>query len=1252
MHPLNHYSTKVAHAVGVALLVLTAAPSQAATTLSTTPLFLSVTVPPNLVVTLDDSGSMANAYVPDLSDNDKKTRWFKSSNANPLYYNPEVKYPQAKNEIGVDQTTTFAAAYRNGFDRSGTTALTIKLGSQYRPTDSLDLKNSTTSESFADHYSSDVRCQDVSGTKACELYDAPNKNWIRYPTKICGQSKKPITRCEAVEMPAYYYVYDTNASSNPNNATCTGTAEQKLKNNDCYVIRIVSTSSGPGTIDLNGDGSITAADKDELQNFANWYSFARTRNLTTATAATVAFSTLSPDVRVAWQGINSCYGNNGTDTTGLINTNCQGWKGNFVKMSNAIGRFGDGTSGTKKADLYRWLYQQPTDHSTPLPTAMKRAGAYFSTTGEGSPYDNDFATTNSGQLSCRRNYHIMMTDGLWNVAETAAKSDNDTVGLPVTATEPDPDITQYAAKSPYKDSYANTLADMAFSYWIQDLVPTLDNRVPASFVDQYVPSSGGDAGTYKYWNPKNDPATWQHMVNFTIGLGLDASLKAANLTWGGDMYSGSYPDLVAGTVNWPEAKSDADANAADLWHAAINSRGKFFSADNPANMSAAFRDALDAVSGSSGSATSLSTNSTSIQPGNTVVYQAKFSADWTGSLLALPVGATGAVGSELWDAGTRIPAEDSRNIFTFNGTAGVEFRGGACTNTDFTTAQKNILNYNTSTNAPDGRCAERVSWLRGSHANELRNSGTLRNRKDAGVMGDIINSDPAYVKDVDYGYTTLPTTTPGQSTYAAYVAANASRMPMVYVGANDGMLHGIRADATIPGPSPAPSGVEQFAFIPKGVFGATTAPLQSISYLTNPSYTHRYFVDGAITVGDAYLGGGWKTILVAGLNSGGNSVYALDITDPTSFGAASVKWEFTDADMGNSFSQPQIGILESGQWVAIFGNGYNSTSGGDYLYVVNLSTGASINKILVSDVSGDESNGLSTPVLYDADGNGLIDTVYVGDLLGNMWKIDPASGATPTPLFTATNSSGQVQPITSQPKVTSHPLGGRMVVFGTGRYLNNADVANTDVQSTYGIRDNGAPAGLTRSSNLQQQSIDFQADFKGATVRSTTDTVVNYAGGKNGWYLDLPAGERVVSTPLIKVGRAIFVTIKPSTDPCDPGGTSWLMELEAINGAGFPESILDVNHDGYFNSDDIPPGGQIVSGVMTPNLGISKTPVWIAGYKVRTGTGGGFDTQLNRLCGATGLPACAPPPCVPGPGVTCTPPTTGTISRKYWIQIR
>jgi len=657
-----------------------------------------------------------------------------------------------------------------------------------------------------------------------------------------------------------------------------------------------------------------------------------------------------------------------------------------------------------------------------------------------------------------------------------------------------------------------------------------------------------------------------------------------------------------------------------------------------ANDSATLKAALDTIfldiEFKTGTAAAIATNSTQLNTG-TLIYQAKFdSSDWSGQLVAYKVNADGTVdtvnpASKVWDTDDsgKIPAHGSRKIFTWNGTGspvvkGVEFKVSEWSNLD--AGQQAALQAGGT--ATDGQ--NRIDWLRGDQSNEVApppaTMDPTKFRRRTKILGDIVNSDPHFVADPNFGYEELPTGTPGKTTYFAFRNANKTRTKTLYVGANDGMLHAF--DAL--------TGVEKFAYVPKAVF-------PNLASLTAVNYAHKYFVDGSPYAGDAYFGGAWHTVLLGSTGAGGRAIFALDITDPDSFDQAKVLWEFTDPDLGYTIGQPVIGRMKDGTWAAIFGNGYESDNRRAFLFVVNLETGALIRKIDTGAGSAGSPNGLAAPALL-ADNTRTIEYAYGGDLLGNIWKFDLTSatasnwavayndGVSPTPnpapLFKARYVSGSpstetIQPITAPLEIGAHPNGGYIIAFGTGKYFEVGDNGSTAVQSLYGIWDNGTRIAQTDRSTLVQQAILSEQTVNTLKWRVVAANSVAWAS-KRGWYIDLippgssAAGERVVSTPILRGGRAIFTTLIPSFNPCDAGGTSWIMEQDLLNGGRLAYSVFDVNKDTRFTTADnvtITVAGVDVSvpvsGIQS-TVGIIKTPAVISAgeveYKFAGGSTGGI----------------------------------------------
>lgn len=629
----------------------------------------------------------------------------------------------------------------------------------------------------------------------------------------------------------------------------------------------------------------------------------------------------------------------------------------------------------------------------------------------------------------------------------------------------------------------------------------------------------------------------------------------------------------------------------------------------------AFTDILDRVS----SASAVATNSTRLST-NTRVFQARFnSGDWTGQLRAYPLNSDGSIGSLIWDASTLVPSYGSRTIITRNTATGNAVSADWA---NLSASQQTYLNTNIS-GVVDGLGSARLAWLLGSSAQEARNGGSFRNRSST-VLGDVINSDPSYVGVQNFAYDFLDASE--STSYPSFRSANASRTPMVYVGANDGMLHAFNAS----------TGAEAFAYVPGALY-------PNLSKLTAPNYAHRYYADGSPYVGEGYLSGAWHSVLVSGLNAGGKSVYALDVTNPSSFGTSNVLWEVSNADadfanLGYTYGQPQIAKLQNGDWVAVFGNGYGGANNHAVLYIVDLATG-SLRKAFDTGV-GDAAheNGMSTPALLDTDGDFKMDTVFVGDLQGNVWRIDLSgnspsnwdfaytTGGAPAPLFSARNSAGQAQPITAPLEIGVPPSGqsGYMIYFGTGTYFQTTDSANLQIQSFYGILDDGTAVSTTDRSDLVAQTITSEVvhDPDGVSnngdetqYRTTSSNSVNYAS-KRGWYMDLivdggsAQGERVVSAPLLLNGMVIFPTLIPGSDPCLYGGDSWLMQVLATTGGAPGRSVFDVNGDALFDTND-QIDGEYVSGKKS-KVGIIKTPAVVktggATFLVASGTSGDIET--------------------------------------------
>lgn len=582
------------------------------------------------------------------------------------------------------------------------------------------------------------------------------------------------------------------------------------------------------------------------------------------------------------------------------------------------------------------------------------------------------------------------------------------------------------------------------------------------------------------------------------------------------------------------------------------------------SLTRAFRDISQAQQGSGAS---LAANSTKLDAG-TMTFQAQFFSDfWRGELNAFDVDVnTGALSSSpTWQAGSKLPAWGSRNIYFHNPQG-----------SDAEQKYKLFTWANLGSNQQTALESQNVvDYLRGNRANE-EPTGTLRTR--TGVIGDIVHSQPVFVgKPNDRLHAGASFT--GASAYSAFVAAQATRTNVVYVGSNDGMLHGFNAG----------TGVETYAFIPNQVI------VNGLKNYSTPGYQHKFFVDGEMTVADVYFtgtGASWKTILVGTLGRGGPGIFALDVTDP---GSVQFLWEKNATDipaLGKNIGKPIIAQVADGDWRVILGNGPDSSGQNAQLVMINIMTG----NVTTIDTGIGSNNGLSAAFTWDIDADGFIDTAYAGDLKGNLWRFS-GLGGTPAfaKLFEAADSGtpAQPQPITAAPLVGRNPnTAARWVFFGTGKFLNELDQSNQQVQTWYGIIDSGA---LVAKSELVSRSILAEGTINGFGARVIPAATAGEFAGKKGWYMDLVSpvngaeGERMV-VPNQFQGNVLIGTsrIPDATDVCRPTGRGFVMAIDPFTGARLERTFFDITLDRVFNDAD----KLMVNGVLTivSGIGFGSSP--------------------------------------------------------------
>lgn len=585
-----------------------------------------------------------------------------------------------------------------------------------------------------------------------------------------------------------------------------------------------------------------------------------------------------------------------------------------------------------------------------------------------------------------------------------------------------------------------------------------------------------------------------------------------------------------------------------------NAADSYFFATNPRDLETALEKAFQQILEQAGTASSVATNSTRLVEGANF-YQALFDAkDWSGVLKSM----VRSGGDWVENNSTANNLGGSRKILTANEarTALVGFEWGNLS--DWQKEQlldEEIEGDDAYNNAADERAKKRIEWIKGT---TIAGDGVITRATRTKLLGDIVNSSPVFSGNKSPRYSQLPGA--AGSSYANYDKKNSKA---IFVGANDGMLHAFDADTLN----------EIFAYIPTAVY-------PKLAQITRPDYgtaanQHQFLVDGSLYVGDAYLNGGWKTILFGSLGAGGRSVFALDVTNPL---APTLLFELDQSDypqLGYVLGQPAIVPLANGRWAAVFGNGYDAST--SHLFVIDLENPLSPTHSRVIDTGA--GTGLSTPALLP-NRYGQIEYAYAGDLKGNLWKFDLSSN-TPSewdisygkPLFQAKDKNGRPQPITGGITLGVNDLrdSAIMVYFGTGKYFEPGDnaVYNAAVDpqhSFYALVD--VDGGITytgRDQKLHKKTISGAGNTRtvtGEMNKITTGDVVTYENAvdwsaKDGWYMDFPiGGERVITKPVLLMDRLIFNTVIPSQLACDYGGSSWALELVAVGDKRLGHSVM------------------------------------------------------------------------------------------------
>lgn len=955
----------------------------------------------------------------------------------------------------------------------------------------------------------------------------------------------------ALLTPARYYAYTGSGSKgDPANYRVVQIDRTRPAS---YLFPVVDAATGQAVsaadsqrTDCAANGKTHCTWAEEARNFANWWLYYRNRLFAAQAVMSEAMASMTASsqqqLRLAYGRINYFPGAiNPWRTVPLETIASLPAVDGFTNPGGLVRGARPFVAGSAaRAAFFDWLFSLSWVGATPNREAIDSMGRYFSWSDSRGPWGATPGTADSApQLACRRNFAFLTTDGEWTnvtagqpllsptgpLAGPGSPEEADNVsGPPITG-----DGTNAGATFTYTPGgwpaftggvgQSGTLTDVATYYWNRDLRPDLPNVI-RPITDSARPN----------------PAFWQSMSTYIVGYGLSASMDTpATRTAVTNGTSVTWPtvDLTPTTISGGNRVNDS-------LRAALASRGDFYAASDTASLKNAILNAFREIVTMRGSAGGVAVTGAGITGASQAYFPSYVTGKWTGSLRAyastdLEALAAGNIVTPAWSA--TVPSVGSRLMLTSTA------RNSATT---FNTANLSAA-QSTLLTGTDYTASEIVAYVRGDQSLELPASGPTAGRKfrrRESLLGDFVNSTPLYVKAPDYGYAAMPAI---GSAYGSFVSTRrAGTAATVFIGGNAGAFHAF--DAT--------TGVERFAYVPRGVY-------PNLPRLADPGYEHLYYVDGPVTGGDWHDGSAWRSIVVGTTGAGGGSIFAIDVTNPGSVTSSSVRWDVTKAEdthIGNVLTRGVIGRISNGaggyRWVYIAGNGYESASNRAALLLIDIATGA-VDSVPVGPVWTEAAglgarNGMGgVTVSYDAQRN--VKEVYAGDRQGNVWRFDLSNGVPTgakgfdggnTPLFVATDGSGNRRPISAAPRLALHPLSGLYLIFGTGKLHDDGDSFSTDTQAIYGLWLKPEQNATITSGQIATIPVTTTDDVRTFSLNSTDWAT------KRGWQMQLTGGERVISDASADLGTMVVASFKPGSggDPCDGGGTSYLYRIDYATG--------------------------------------------------------------------------------------------------------
>jgi type IV pilus assembly protein PilY1 len=1129
------------------------------------PLLTGVTgAKPNVMLNLDNSGSMSWPFLDSYPDKIANPYQIRSSSVNTMYYDPSKYYRARVNADGTPYVPTTADA-ADGCPLSKVALGNLPAGQAY----DCNKGNRVGTDRSTSRANGNMTFIDNRGWSANYVSGA-TIGGIQGVSAIGGGSTSPIhlELTNPSGSQSFTYVNSctfTNCTTPQvvtlfgNGSIKTGTALSTLtlgngsgsaSPSGGTTVTSVALPAGSNRPDC-GTNATTCTFAQEMNNILNWYRYYHTRikSVTTATGQALSDPIYDNAFRLGYTKFNvqsvSTADNNDNPIVGSADTG----------VSRGV-RYFKNNGGTQnwKSDTFNWLYLMPAAGGTPTHNSVKNAGEYYKTS---SPWKNDPTSSSAvdatNDLSCRRSFHIVLSDGAWNAgssnlpAQDASKSGTTYTGNPPSTTGAGSTLA-YSPNGastrnlyiPYGDNKKSTngLADLTAQYFWNTDFSTLPNNVPPI-------------------KKQNNPTFWQNMTTYTIGWGLTSSgdqgitggLTQAQINqyrsqWLNGATTPTTPSWPTGDLNDSNATTD-DQRVDDFIHAGYTGGGRSYSVYSASDVERALNSVLNSLGTGNDAGVALSSGTSSgtgsaYSLSGTLKYTTEYdTSNNEGDIKAFELNNAGNYKTldannnpvNKWSANARMPIASVRKLYSlsnYNPNTSANYTDKLLRKTisyngtlssqpaDF----QSLLNLNNKQKTD----STFINYLLGDEGSADINGVAYRSR--TAKLGASVNSAPLYVGGaLNMAYTTgtngSTSTVDGNSTYSTYLNNKKTYPATIYSANNDGVVHVLNAAGNDTALSPILDGQEIAAYMPKGGMAKQVD-------LADAGYTFKYVLDGPLVEDDIYDNSGSSTAAApsGGTNwrhvvfgTGGRAdKFAFAFESPFSIsgknripGKDNFLWEVNStisdySDMGYISNGPTAGQLDDGTWVTLMNSGHYGANNKLGLYVINALNGKLIKFIQLPSTYSTGNRGLGGVVAV-RDKSRKVVAAYAGDANGNLWRFDLRSTnmklSYGKPLFSA--SAGQA--IFAAPAWQPHPGDGgktcptgtqsqcgAIVVVGTGILLDSDDLKQPATQQTvYGIWDPTAIGGddLTTFTTAQKSDLVIQTiDLVSATLDKSANTAL------------------------------------------------------------------------------------------------------------------------------------------------------------------